>query len=168
MSVRKQLSGTLIHLDTYSTCTHMHFLTVSTTLSTHPLYHPLHSPLNPPSPPTLSTHPRNPPSQPTTLSTHPLNPPSQPTLTTHPINPPSPPTLSTQACVCDGNILASPNQPCFTPSLSVWAYLGLLLHLLWTSEVFSNVMHVTTAGAVSGARDGILYILFLGLLAARV
>ena len=54
-----------------------------------------------------------------------------------------------QACVCDGSVIVHQNGPCFTPTLSAGPYFALLLSLLWASEVFSNVVHVTTAGAVA-------------------
>jgi hypothetical protein len=53
------------------------------------------------------------------------------------------------ACVCDSTVVVSQNGPCFTPTLSPGPYFALLLSLLWASEVFSNVVHVTTAGAVA-------------------
>jgi len=54
-----------------------------------------------------------------------------------------------RACVCDGSVVVRQGGPCFSPTLSGTAYFALLLSLLWVSEVFSNVVHVTTAGAVA-------------------
>ena len=54
-----------------------------------------------------------------------------------------------RTCVCDSSVVVRQDGPCVSPTLSGTAYFALLLSLLWASEVFSNVVHVTTAGAVA-------------------
>lgn len=50
-------------------------------------------------------------------------------------------------CVCGG--IPVKNAACFIPSINIGAYLLLLVSLFWTCSVISNVVHITTAGAVS-------------------
>lgn len=52
------------------------------------------------------------------------------------------------ACVCDGGTIVS-KSTCFTPSFNGGAYFGLLLCLLWSCSVLSNIVHTTVAGCVA-------------------
>lgn len=52
-----------------------------------------------------------------------------------------------KVCICDGSLIGY--SACVAPKLYGWAYCFLLLSLFWTSAVISNIMHCTTASAVS-------------------
>jgi len=53
-----------------------------------------------------------------------------------------------QVCICDDNTIVSYSS-CFTPHVYKWYYVWLVFSLLWTSDVCSNIIHCSTAYAVS-------------------